>query len=91
MSRLFGWIAGVVVLCSTWAGATEIQLTTAGPDQRPGWSPDGSKIVLDSNRSGIRDLWRIPFNGGTATQITTGLTIDQHGDWTRGSSGSAWA
>ncbi|NNE44051.1 MAG: DUF11 domain-containing protein, partial [Gemmatimonadetes bacterium] len=81
MTRLFGWIAGVVVLSFTQAAATETTLTTAGSDQRPAWSPDGNTIVFDSNRSGNRDLWSIPSTGGTATQITTGLVIDQHGDW----------
>jgi uncharacterized repeat protein (TIGR01451 family) len=59
----------------------ETQLTTAGSDQRPAWSPLGDSIVFDSNRSGNRDLWVIPAAGGAATQLTTSLFVDFHSDW----------
>jgi Tol biopolymer transport system component len=35
------------------------QLTTVGLDMAPKWSPDGSKIVFESTRSGNQDVWII--------------------------------
>jgi Tol biopolymer transport system component len=39
-------------------------------DRRPRWSPDGRRILFDSNRSGRNELWQIGFDGGSLTQIT---------------------
>ena len=34
------------------------------------WSPDGKWIYFTSNRSGVRNIWRIPAAGGEFRQIT---------------------
>ena len=57
----------------------------------PAWSPDGTTIVFDSNRSGNRDLWSIPAGGGTAVQLTTDSGADQDPDWSPGSSHLAYS
>jgi Tol biopolymer transport system component len=39
-------------------------------DRHPRWSPDGSKILFESSRSGSNQLWVIDIAGGEAKQIT---------------------
>src|SRR5439155_18562910 len=47
------------------------QLTNdAYKDRRPRWSPDGKRILFDSNRSGRYELWQIGFDGSSLTQVT---------------------
>jgi hypothetical protein len=39
-------------------------------EARPSWSRDGKWIYFASNRSGEYQIWKIPFEGGTARQVT---------------------
>jgi dipeptidyl aminopeptidase/acylaminoacyl peptidase len=49
------------------------QLTNAAgkKDRHPRWSPDGKKLLFESNRSGDFQLWVISLDGGEAKQLTT--------------------
>src|SRR5688572_23165050 len=40
-------------------------------DVQPRWSPDGRYIFFVSNRSKKQQIWKIAFNGGEASQVTT--------------------
>ncbi|MBU6275109.1 MAG: S9 family peptidase [Planctomycetes bacterium] len=46
--------------------------TTAGTtkDTRPRWSPDGTTILFQSDRSGSSQLWTVPAAGGVPTRLT---------------------
>src|SRR5688572_14294506 len=39
-------------------------------DTHPRWSVDGASIYFLSTRTGGTQVWRLPFNGGEAVQIT---------------------
>lgn len=39
-------------------------------DTHPRWSADGASIYFLSSRTGATQVWRLPFNGGEAVQIT---------------------
>src|SRR5262245_61793150 len=60
-----------------WVAATDRSYaprrltTSAKSDRHPRWSPDGSKILFESNRSGQPQLWVIDVGGGEARQLTT--------------------
>jgi Tol biopolymer transport system component/DNA-binding winged helix-turn-helix (wHTH) protein len=74
-----------IAFCSFRTGSMEIyvadadgssvrQLTRGPTDYNgsPRWSPDGSLIAFDSQEiGGDRHIWTIPFEGGTARQLTT--------------------
>ena len=72
-----------------WLAATDgktppRQLTTTDKkDRHPRWSPDGKKILFESNRSGDSQLWVIDLGGGEAKQLTTISTEAATGIWSR--------
>jgi dipeptidyl aminopeptidase/acylaminoacyl peptidase len=52
------------------------QLTTdTARETSPVWAPDGKAIYFLSNRSGSNQVWKLPFNGGEALQVTS-LPLD---------------
>jgi serine/threonine protein kinase len=46
-------------------------------DRQPAYSPDGTKVVFSSNRSGNTDLWILDLRSGEVRQVTE----DQSEDW----------
>ena len=59
-----------------WLAPTEggaARQLTGGPkhDRHPRFSPDGGKLLFESNRSGENQLWLLSLSGGEATQLTT--------------------
>jgi Tol biopolymer transport system component/serine/threonine protein kinase len=47
----------------------------------PAWSPDGKKIVFQSNRGGQGDLWIVDADGGTPKRLTNDVLYDYHPSW----------
>ncbi|MEP7365759.1 MAG: DUF5050 domain-containing protein [Acidobacteriota bacterium] len=47
---------------------------TSSPDEkvRPSWSADGKWIYFTSDKSGRREIWKMPAEGGAAAQVTQG-------------------
>ena len=52
-------------------GGEPRQLTRSGSDQRPRWSPDGSKLAFLSARDGSQQVYWIALAGGEATRLTS--------------------
>lgn len=58
-------------LVESRAGATPRQLTRHTSNSHdPAWAPDGKSLFFLSSRSGSEQVWRLPLDGGEATQIT---------------------
>lgn len=58
------------------------QLTNAGKsDRHPRWSPDGTRLLFESNRSGTNQIWLIDISGGEAKQITNIATGASNAIW----------
>lgn len=51
-------------------------LTGPASDNRPHWSRDGRWLYFHSDRSGTREIWKMPAAGGTPIQITKGGGIE---------------
>jgi len=58
-------------LASTQDGKPHALTNTTKKDSHPRWSPDGQRILFESNRTGDNQLWVIDVNGGEARQLTT--------------------
>jgi Tol biopolymer transport system component/tRNA A-37 threonylcarbamoyl transferase component Bud32 len=63
----------------------ERELLTGPPEgmqaTNPGCSPDGQWVAYYVQRGNYRSIWVVPMSGGTARQITSGLSEDAHPSW----------
>jgi len=80
-------LAGNKTSTNLWVAATDRmspprRLTTSTKaDRHARWSPDGSRILFESTRSGDSQLWVIDLGGGEARQLTSISTGAWNGIW----------
>ena len=59
-----------------------IQLTSgSGHDVNPAWSPDGSKIVFESDRTGHAQIFRMNADGSSQTNLTNNSSENRTPNW----------
>lgn len=65
-------VLDIVVLNIVTGAETNLTWDYPGHDGSPTFSPDGSEIAFVSDRGegGVRAIWRVPLEGGTASQVT---------------------
>ncbi len=51
------------------------------PDLNPSWSPDGTKIVFDSQRSGDPEIYTMNADGSGVRRLTNAVSTDEFCDW----------
>lgn len=77
-------IARTLWLAATDGATPPRQMTsTDKSDGHPRWSPDGRRILFESNRSGSSQLWVLEMTGGEARQLTTIATEASNAVWSR--------
>lgn len=59
----------------------QTELTIGGKDYGPSWSPDGSKILFYSLRTGNKDIYVMDANGSNETRLTTHSARDEGSCW----------
>jgi eukaryotic-like serine/threonine-protein kinase len=69
------------------SGKANRLIASSGEDSSPGWSPDGKRIVVRSNRSGSFELYTYAADGSDEKQITH---FGAHIDNPRWSPDGAW-
>lgn len=57
------------------------QLTTAGSNEDPSWSPDGRHLVFTSNRSGTKDVYVMHADGSGQKRLTRNAENNFGPDW----------
>ena len=63
-------------------GSNQTRLTNdPAADGNPHWSPDGTKIVFDSNRTGGGDIYSMNADGTGVTRLTTNPLVDEDPVW----------
>lgn len=66
---IFTMLAFLSVSCTS-ASINSIQLTTnSSDDLYPSWSPDGTRIIFSSNRSGNYDIWVMDSDGSNQQRL----------------------
>ena len=67
-------------------GVDQVLLTKhdAG-DQRPRWSPDGTKILFESNRDGDWEIFVMDADGENLKQLTDNDETDRNAEWSKSS------
>lgn len=54
---------------------------SAGDDKRPKWSPDGTQIAFDSNRTGNQEIFLMNPDGSNLRNITNNSATDLRASW----------
>jgi Tol biopolymer transport system component len=63
-------------------GVNVARLTSsAGDDNQPAWSPDGSRVAFVSNRDGNPEIYVMNADGGNPTRLTDNPADDLHPTW----------
>jgi dipeptidyl aminopeptidase/acylaminoacyl peptidase len=68
-------------LAPTGDGAARPLTRTIKHDRHARWSPDGQRLLFESDRSGENQLWVIDVRGGEARQLTTISSEASNGIW----------
>ena len=61
---------GDIYVMSAGGGLPRPIVTGNSEDHLPSWSIDGTWIYFASNRTGDRQVWKVPAEGGKAVQVT---------------------
>jgi len=69
-------------IVATSGGGPRILVAGSVQDSLPVWSPDGTKVLFISNRSGNRDVWVVDAAGGEPRNLT---------NWPSDESTAAWS
>jgi Tol biopolymer transport system component len=80
-SILIGLLAASPAMAQTVAQPPEITKLTEPQDDYPDVSPDGSRILFQSNRSGNWQLWSIGRDGSGLTRVTDNSSNDRQPAW----------
>lgn len=62
-------------------GAPQEVITTTREDSRGAWSPDGSMIAFNSDRTGEMNIWLYSIADRTSRQLTKGPGGDYQANW----------
>lgn len=75
-------LAGPGLATAQRAGVALAQLTkSTSHDVRPAWSPDSSRIVFQSNRTGAYQIWLVNPDGSSERRVSRGESDDRHPSW----------
>jgi len=79
------WVAfsyhGDIWRVAAVGGRAERLTVHPGRDQRPIWSPDGSRLAFASDREGQEDIFVINAGGGPARRVTFATSTEYPCDW----------
>lgn len=75
-----GSFGQIYVMNPDGTGVTRLTFTAAH-DNYPVWSPDGTKLVFESTRTGDVDIYVMNADGTNQTQLTNDPAVDNQATW----------
>jgi len=75
-----GGVGDIWVINVDGTGLTNVTQSPSA-ETRPDWSPSGTQIAFQSNRSGNPEIWIMDADGSNAVQLTSHPAQDQAPDW----------
>ncbi|MDA1193088.1 MAG: DPP IV N-terminal domain-containing protein [Candidatus Poribacteria bacterium] len=79
MTKRRGWLACAVGCVIAWMSA--LTAATAVTNQHAAWSPDGSKLVFVSDRSGQTDVYTMNADGSDLRRVTSTPATEETPSW----------
>lgn len=73
---LLAFVRSNQIYTSTTTGTRVKQLTMAGKNYRPHWSPDGKRIAYLHEAAGVRNVWVMNANGSGKSQVAKSVTSE---------------
>lgn len=67
----------------TLGGAPALLAGGGTAEVDPAWSQDGTRLVYTSNLTGAGDLYMLRLSDSQVTRLTSGVTTESYGTWTR--------
>src|SRR5579864_3851035 len=81
MSNRNGGSYEIFSMDSDGTNQTNLTNNTTVNDSDPEWSPDGTKIVFDSNRVGNQQIFVMNADGSGVTRLTNNSSFEENPDW----------
>lgn len=72
----------VYTISGTGTGLNNVT-NAAGISSRPHWSPDGTQLLVESDRDGNPELYVVPVDGGQGINVTNDPGADVSGSWSQ--------
>ncbi len=79
--RLAMDLLGGIWIVPADGGQAEIIGDNLLPARRPRWSPDGGRILYQTQSAGRSQLWVVNVDGTKSSRLSNGEFFDQHPDW----------
>lgn len=85
VSRVDGRLAmdllGSIWIVPAHGGQAKVLSDNLLPARRPRWSPDGSRILYQTNNGGRSQIWTVTLDGTNSSRLSDGEYFDQQPDW----------
>lgn len=79
--RLAMDLLGGIWIVPADGGQAEVVGDNLLPARRPRWSPNGGRILYQTQNAGRSQIWAIDLGAANSTKLSDGAYFDQHPDW----------
>jgi hypothetical protein len=79
--RLAMDLLGSIWIVPADGGTAEMLSDNLLPAMRPRWSPDGKRILYQTQSAGQSQIWSVGLDGADSIRLSDGKYFDQHPQW----------
>jgi hypothetical protein len=74
-------LLGTIWIVPANGGEAQVLSDNLLPAKRPRWSPDGTRILYQTQNAGSSQVWSVGLNGTDSSRLSDGDYFDQHPEW----------